>query len=59
VNTERDTATAEVVDHLDCSEWDEEPVEYVDRYHLVREAGTWKVNDVELSETTSDDCFTC
>jgi hypothetical protein len=58
VKISNDTAIVEVADHYDCTNWDQEPAEYVDRYHLVRNAGTWKVNDVEFSEATSDDCFT-
>ncbi len=50
-------ATVEVVDHYDCSSWDEPDVEYVDVYHLVMQDGAWKVEDWSPSETTSDDCF--
>lgn len=52
-----DTAEVEVVDHYDCSGWDEPDVEYVDVYILVREDGEWLVDDIEFAETTSDDCF--
>jgi len=52
-----DSATVEVVDHYDCSGWDEDDVEYVDVYSLVEEDGEWLVEDIEFSETTSDDCF--
>lgn len=55
---EGDSATVEVVDHYDCSSWDEDDVEYVDVYSLVEEDGEWLVEDIEFSETTSDDCFT-
>ena len=57
VEVESDKATVEVVDHYDCSTWDEPPEEYVDVYHLVVVDGSWKIDDFEPSETTSDDCF--
>lgn len=52
-----DTAVVEVTDHYDCSGWDEPDQEYVDVYELVVEDGEWLVEDIQFSETTSDDCF--
>ena len=52
-----DEAVVEVVDHYDCSGFGEPDVEYIDTYHLRVDDGAWKVDDVELSETTSDDCL--
>ena len=57
VEIDGDAATVEVVDHYDCSGWDEPDHEYVDVYHLVRNGGSWKVDDWTPSEATSDDCF--
>ena len=51
-------AEVEVVDHYDCSTWDEPDVESVDVYLLVLDDGEWLVDDIEFAETTSDDCFT-
>ena len=50
-------ATVEVVDHYDCSGFGETDVEYVDTYHLRVDDDAWKVDEVEFSETTSDDCL--
>ncbi len=50
-------ATVEVTDHYDCSGFGEEDHEYTDVYRLVVDDGEWKVDDVELAEATSDDCF--
>ena len=52
-----DMAEVEVVDHYDCSTWDEPDQEYVDVFTLVVEDGEWLIDDIEFSETTSDDCF--
>jgi hypothetical protein len=57
-SVEGHSAEVEVVDHYDCSAWDEDPVQYLERYSLILSSGTWKVEHVDLSETTSDDCFT-
>ncbi|MDZ5619956.1 hypothetical protein SFC88_03915 [Nocardioides sp. HM23] len=53
-----DEAEVEVVDHYDCSTWDEPDVESVDVYFLVVDDGEWLVDDIDFAETTSDDCFT-
>ena len=52
-----DEAEVEVTDFYDCSTWDEPNQEYVDVYTLVVEDGEWLIDDIEFSETTSDDCF--
>jgi hypothetical protein len=50
-------ATVEVIDYYDCSTWGEPPNEYVDVYRLVVDDGSWKVDEYEPAEATSDDCF--
>lgn len=50
-------ATVEVVDHYDCSGFEEENHEYTDVFHLVVDDGEWKVDEVDFAEATSDDCF--
>jgi len=52
-----DKAEVEVVDHYDCSTWETPDQEYVDVFSLVVEDGEWLIDDIEFSETTSDDCF--
>ncbi len=57
VEVSAEEATVEVVDHLDCSQWDAPDHEFVDVFHLVVEDGGWKVEDWEPAEATSDDCL--